>query len=140
MMKRMLLGRLDIKRYLNRYNTFTTYTLILLIALYVEDNSKRFTLRNINFVVSGKPDEVDIGAISIGYTINRLEDQKVFVIALTAKVCIDQQDCLIDLPIVNDYKVPIPLCNTNFSLILPGMLNCIILSILWKYVCCLSTI
>ncbi|XP_072033446.1 LOW QUALITY PROTEIN: uncharacterized protein [Amphiura filiformis] len=69
----------------------------------------------------GQPAEVDIGAINIGYTIDKLEDEKVFVVDLSAKVCINgPRDCILDVSIVEDHKIPIPLCNNNFSLALPG--------------------
>ncbi len=74
-----------------------------------------------DIIVSGQPREVDIGAVKIGYTIYKLDDDKVFVIDLSAKVCTDgQSDCILDLQIADDYEVPIPLCNSNFSLALPG--------------------
>ena len=64
---------------------------------------------------------IDIGtAVSIGYTIDKLDDEKVFAIDLSTKVCPDPSDCIIDVQVVQDHKIPIPLCNTNFSLSLPG--------------------
>ena len=71
--------------------------------------------------VTGQPDKIDIGtAVSIGYTIDKLDDEEVFVIDLSTKVCPDQSDCVLDVEIIRDHKIPIPLCNMNFSLSLPG--------------------
>ena len=75
------------------------------------------------FLLLGQPDEVDIGAVQIGYAIDKLDDEKVFVIDLSVKVCTEPDNCIFDLPIVDDHKIPIPLCNSNFSLALPGKLK-----------------
>ncbi|XP_022102001.1 uncharacterized protein LOC110985344 [Acanthaster planci] len=69
----------------------------------------------------GRPEEQNIGdAITLRYSINKLDAQKEFEIDFGASICSGSDDCIFDLDIIQDYRVPIPFCNSNFSFSLPG--------------------
>ncbi|XP_033637723.1 uncharacterized protein LOC117298529 [Asterias rubens] len=65
-----------------------------------------------------------IGPFTLRYTIDKLDDEKQFQIDFGASVCpINGEECIFKIDIIQDYRVPIPFCNSNFSLSLPGKTN-----------------
>ena len=74
--------------------------------------------------LSGDVKQQQIGPFTLRYTIDKLDDAKQFKIDFGASVCpINGEECIFDIDIIQDYRVPIPFCNSNFSLSLPGMNN-----------------
>ena len=71
-------------------------------------------------LISGQTEQQLIGAFTLTYSINKLDAEKVFEIDFGASVCPDGEECIFDIDIIEDYRVPIPLCNSNFSFSLPG--------------------
>ena len=62
---------------------------------------------------------VDKSIFSFSYSIDKLGDEKVFSLSLSMTICIDKT--CDEEPLLQNFKVPIPLCNTNFtSFRLPG--------------------
>ncbi|XP_038062441.1 uncharacterized protein LOC119732930 [Patiria miniata] len=68
----------------------------------------------------GKPEQQTIGPIALKYSINKLDAEKVFEIDFGASICKSADDCVFNVDIIQDYRVPIPFCNSNFSFSLPG--------------------
>ncbi|XP_038050876.1 uncharacterized protein LOC119724026 [Patiria miniata] len=68
----------------------------------------------------GRLEQQNIGPITLRYSINKLESEKMFEIDFGASICQGADDCIFDVDIIQDYRVPIPFCNSNFSFALPG--------------------
>ncbi|XP_022103294.1 uncharacterized protein LOC110986022 [Acanthaster planci] len=68
----------------------------------------------------GQPQQQTIGVITLKYSIDKKDADKEFEIDFGASVCPSGEDCIFDLDIIQDYRVPIPVCNSNFSFSLPG--------------------
>ncbi|XP_038050869.1 uncharacterized protein LOC119724020 [Patiria miniata] len=68
----------------------------------------------------GKSQQQSIGPITLKYSINKLDAEKVFEVDFGASICQGADDCIFDVDIIQDYRVPIPFCNSNFSFALPG--------------------
>ncbi|XP_071798137.1 uncharacterized protein [Asterias amurensis] len=69
----------------------------------------------------GRVKQQKIGPFTLKYTIDKLGDEKQFQIDFGASVCPNSgEECIFDIDIIQDYRVPIPFCNSNFSLSLPG--------------------
>ena len=72
----------------------------------------------------GTQEEIKIGkALTLIYTIDKLTEDKVFVLDLALSLCLPDSEC--DTPsidILKGIRVPIPLCNENATFALPGML------------------
>ena len=81
--------------------------------------------------LSGDVKYQKIGPFTLRYTIDKLDDEKQFQIDFGASVCPNNgDDCIFDIDIIQDYRVPIPFCNSNFSLSLPGMNLTLIMALL----------
>ncbi len=71
--------------------------------------------------LSGHVKQQKIGPFTLSYTIDKLDDEQQFQIDFGASVCPNNGgNCIFDIDIVQDYRVPIPFCSSNFSLSLPG--------------------
>ncbi|XP_033637389.1 uncharacterized protein LOC117298318 isoform X2 [Asterias rubens] len=69
----------------------------------------------------GDVKQQQIGPFTLRYTIDKLDDAKQLKIDFGASVCpINGEECIFDIDIIQDYRVPIPFCNSDFSLSLPG--------------------
>ena len=81
-------------------------------------------VNNISLILqTGSRQYINIGsAVKVSYIIDKLSDEKVFVLDFAFSVCLPDDDtCLLpSLDILKNTKVPIPFCNKNFSLSLPG--------------------
>ena len=75
-------------------------------------------------MLSGTQEELKIGkALTLIYTINKLTEDKVFVLDLALSLCLPDSSCDIapSIDILKGTRVPIPLCNENATFALPGM-------------------
>ena len=48
------------------------------------------------------------------FSIDKDDDKKVFKLDFGLKLCFDN-DCVIDKMFLEDYEIPIPICNENFT-------------------------
>ncbi|KAK6174798.1 hypothetical protein SNE40_013376 [Patella caerulea] len=67
----------------------------------------------------GTPEEIPIGdAITLRFTIDKNSDEKVFIVDFGLKIKLTDDETSIDSQMIEDMRIPIPICNENFTL--PG--------------------
>ena len=64
-------------------------------------------------------------AFQLKYSVKKLEEE--FEIYFGAAVCKNNGECYYDVTLINNYRVPIPECSSNFSFSLPGMTSQIVI-------------
>ena len=62
--------------------------------------------------------EETIGALSLRFKL--AEDADAFFIDFSFSICLSPGDCVLDVDVVTDQRIPKILCNPDFSLRLPG--------------------
>ena len=82
----------------------------------------KYTFRLL-LLLSGTQEELKIGkALTLIYTIDKLTEDKVFVLDLALSFCLPDSICdtAPSIDILKGTRVPIPLCNENATFALPG--------------------
>ncbi|XP_038050728.1 uncharacterized protein LOC119723897 [Patiria miniata] len=89
-------------------------------TLYVAFQHLQYKKLLLSYEWGKKEQQIIAGPITLSYSINKLDAEKVFEIDFGASICQSADNCIFDVDIIQDYRVPIPFCNANFSFSLPG--------------------
>jgi len=58
------------------------------------------------------------------YKINKLSDQKKFIVDLEFSICLEKNKCTVTLPLFTRQLMPQPFCDMNMNFSIPGKAIC----------------